>query len=104
MQFGKFQPATATFRTAGLPMPTRENPLSGNLFRVLLVLLDEASVTRAAERLNLSQPATSLILKQLRDIFGDPLLVRGRGGMVLTERAEILRRYQSALPILGSIS
>jgi hypothetical protein len=57
-------------------MPTRENPLSGDLLRVLLVLLDEASVTRAAERLDLSQFATSLILKQLRDIFGDPLLVR----------------------------
>jgi DNA-binding transcriptional LysR family regulator len=73
-------------------MPIRENPLSGHLLRALLVLLEEASVTRAAQRLNLSQPATSLILKQLRDIFGDPLLVRGQGGMVRTERAEILRR------------
>jgi DNA-binding transcriptional LysR family regulator len=64
--------------------------LSGHLLRVLMTLLEEASVTRAAQRLNLSQPATSLILKQLRDIFGDPLLVRGQGGMVLTERAEAL--------------
>ena len=48
-------------------------------------------MTRAAERLNLSLPATSLVLKQLRAIFGDPLLVRGRGGMVLTERGEMLR-------------
>lgn len=68
-----------------------ENPLSGHLLRALTTLLDEASVTRAAVRLNMSQPATSLILKQLREIFDDPLLVRGRGGMVLTERAEGLR-------------
>jgi DNA-binding transcriptional LysR family regulator len=68
-----------------------ENPLNGHLLRALLTLLDEASVTRAAQRLNLSQPATSLILRNLREIFGDPLLVRGQGGMVLTERAEMLR-------------
>lgn len=76
-------------------MPIRENPLSGHLLRALLALLEEASVTRAAQRLNLSQPATSLILKQLRGIFGDPLLVRGQGGMVRTERAEMLRRSAS---------
>lgn len=85
-------------------MPTRENPLSGHLLRVLLVLLEESSVTRAGERLNLSQPATSLILKQLREIFGDPLLVRGQGGMVLTERAEMLRRSANqALTDLDSL-
>lgn len=76
-------------------MRARENPLSGHLLRALTTLLEEASVTRAAQRLNLSQPATSLILKQLREIFGDPLLVRGQGGMVLTERAEMLRRSAS---------
>lgn len=76
-------------------MRASENPLSGHLLRALLTLLEEASVTRAAQRLNLSQPATSLILKQLREIFGDPLLVRSQGGMVLTERAEILRAAAS---------
>lgn len=72
-------------------MRTPDNPLSASLLRALTVLLDEASVTRAAQRLHLSQPATSLILKQLREIFGDPLLVRGAGGMVLTERAGLLK-------------
>lgn len=71
-------------------MRTSGNPLNGHLLRALLALLEEASVTRAAQRLDLSQPATSLILKQLREIFGDPLLVRGQGGMLLTERAEML--------------
>lgn len=68
-----------------------ENPLSGHLLKALIVLLDEESVTRAASRLNLSQPAASLMLKQLREIFGDPLLVRAGGGMVRTERGEHLR-------------
>lgn len=82
-------------------MRARENPLSGYLLRVLVTLLEEASVTRAAQRLNLSQPAASLVLRQLRGIFGDPLLVRGRGGMVLTERAEMLLR--SAGQALGEL-
>lgn len=68
-----------------------ENPLSGHLLKALVTLLDEQSVTRAASRMNLSQPAASLLLKQLREIFGDPLLVRAGGGMVRTERGEYLR-------------
>lgn len=64
-----------------------DNPLSASLLRALCTLIEEANVTRAARRLGLSQPATSLILKQLREIFGDPLLVRGRAGMKATERA-----------------
>lgn len=68
-----------------------DNPLNAQLLRALCVLLDECSVTRAAQKLNRTQPATSLLLKQLREIFGDPLLVRGSGGMVRTERAMMLR-------------
>jgi hypothetical protein len=38
-------------------------------------LIEEANVTKAAERLNLSQPALSAQLARLRDLFHDPLLV-----------------------------
>lgn len=68
-----------------------ENPLSAFNLKVLCTLIEERNVTRAARRLELSQPATSLLLKQLREIFADPLLVRGEGGMVPTERALLLR-------------
>ena len=68
-----------------------DNPLDAALLRTLLALLDERSVTRAAVKLRQSQPATSHALKRLRDILGDPLLVRGQGGLVLTERAGSLR-------------
>jgi DNA-binding transcriptional LysR family regulator len=57
---------------------------------VLDALLATRSVTRAAQRLRLSQSATSHALARLRASFGDPLLVRGAGGLVPTERAEAL--------------
>lgn len=55
--------------------------------RVLRALLAESSVSRAAEVMGQSQPAISATLRQLRDLFGDPLLVRSGAGMVRTERA-----------------
>jgi DNA-binding transcriptional LysR family regulator len=62
-----------------------------NLLVVLDALLDEAHVSRAAAKLNLSQPATSSALERCRHLFGDPLLERGKGGMRLTPKAEALR-------------
>ena len=62
-----------------------------NLLVILDALLDEAHVSRAAAKLNLSQPATSSALDRCRHLFGDPLLERGKGGMRLTPRAESLR-------------
>ena len=47
-----------------------------NLLVALDVLLQERNVTRAAERLFLSQPAMSGMLSRLRHAFGDELLVR----------------------------
>jgi len=58
-----------------------------NLIVTLDVLLAERNVTRAAQRLALSQPALSARLNRLRDIFGDPLLLPARRGMVPTQRA-----------------
>ena len=62
-----------------------------NLLVTLDVLLSEHNVTRAAERLNFSQPSVSVHLAKLRDIFGDPLLLPGPRGMRPTARAEQLR-------------
>ncbi|SDV02291.1 transcriptional regulator, LysR family [Pseudomonas mucidolens] len=61
-----------------------------NLLVILDALLSEQHVTRAAERLHLSQPAVSHALARLRDLLGDPLLVRQGGGLVPTARAQEL--------------
>jgi len=50
-------------------------------------LMAERSVSRAAERLDLSQPAMSHALARLRRLFDDPLLLKGRGLMTPTSRA-----------------
>ncbi|MBS7700881.1 MULTISPECIES: LysR family transcriptional regulator [unclassified Chelatococcus] len=68
-----------------------------NLLVVLDALLDEAHVSRAAHRLGLSQPATSSALERCRQMFGDPLLERARGGMRRSPRAEALRTSLKAL-------
>src|SRR5688500_3734034 len=70
--------------------------LDMNLLVALDALLREASVGRAAERLGLSQPATSHALKRLRALMGDPLLVRSGMRMELTPRAEALREPLAA--------
>ncbi|KAB2970811.1 LysR family transcriptional regulator [Zoogloea sp.] len=64
-----------------------EDQLDTYLLRMLCLLVTERSVSRTALKLNQSQPAVSLALKRLRQILGDPLLVREKSGMVPTERA-----------------
>ena len=70
----------------------RFNKLDLNQLVVLDTLLDERSVTRAAQRLFLSQSATSSAMARLREYFDDELLVQVGKAMVLTPRAEGLRR------------
>jgi DNA-binding transcriptional LysR family regulator len=62
-----------------------------NLLVALDVLLAEASVAGAARRLNLSTSAMSRTLSRLREVTGDPILVRAGRHMVLTPWAEATR-------------
>ena len=66
-----------------------------NLLVALDALLAEAHVGRAARRIGRSQPAVSHALRRLRELLGDPLLVRIGSRMELTTRAVHLRE---ALP------
>lgn len=78
--------------------------LDARLMRILLVLLTERTVSRAAARLNMSQPATSAALKRLRTLLGDPLLVRSRYGMVPTEfGARLIEPLRNALRVIDFI-
>lgn len=69
-----------------------------HLIRVLHTVLTERSVSRAAVRLGMHQPQVSASLKRLRDLAGDPLLVRSGSGMVPTDAA--LRMVEPAASIL----
>ncbi len=75
------------------------------LLRVLYTLLTEQSVTRTAVKLGQSQPAISNTLKRLREITGDAILVRGKNGMVPTERGhELLALAQQSLEAMERIA
>lgn len=84
-------------RVGGVNVPASAkaiDPLAAcdlNLLIVLNALLEERHVTRAGERLALSQPATSSALKRLRRMFDDPLLTKQGNEMVLSPRAHELR-------------
>jgi DNA-binding transcriptional LysR family regulator len=67
------------------------------LLRTFLALMAERSVSRAADRLGITQPAVSQTLARLRILFGDPLLLRSRGGMIATDRAREIERSVRAI-------
>ena len=62
-----------------------------NLMLCLHWLLEEGSVTKAAEHCRVTQPAMSRSLRRLRQLFHDDLLVRAGRSMALTPLAERLR-------------
>lgn len=75
-----------------------------NLLKALDALLDERNVTRAAARLNLTQPAMSGMLTRLRESFDDPLLVRVQRGVAPTPRALALAQpVKQVLADIGAL-
>lgn len=72
-----------------------------NLLLVFDAIYTERSISRAARRLSLSQPAVSNALGRLRDRLGDPLFERNAQGMSPTPRAKVLKEpIHQALDIL----
>ncbi len=61
-----------------------------NLFVVFTVLAEERNVSRAADRLLLSQPAVTRAMQRLRETFRDELLIRTSGGYQMTPKGEAL--------------
>src|SRR5262245_61018940 len=80
-----------TLRESAIPKAFDLRSFDLNLLRVFDALLITRSVSAAAQRLRLSQPATSAALARLRANFGDPLLVRKGNRMSATPLAEGLR-------------
>ncbi len=71
--------------------------LDGHTLQLLLAVHEEGSVTRAAQRLGLTQSAVSHALDKLRAITGDALFVRSGRGIVATAQAEALAQRARAL-------
>ena len=85
-------------------MKTDVRSLDLNLLKALDALLDERSVTRAAKRLSLTQPAMSGMLNRLRDCFNDPLFTRTQRGIVPTLRAlELATPVKTILTEVGEL-
>lgn len=73
-----------------MPLPHSLLKIDLHMLACLEALIAERSVTRAAERMEISQPAMSTVLGRLREALRDPLLVRTARGMVPTPRGEEL--------------
>ena len=69
--------------------------------RYFRVIARELSVTRAAEKLNLSTPALSIQLKQLEESLGHVLFERTRGGLTLTEAGRLALEYAEMIGRAG---
>jgi len=79
--------------------------LDGHNLRTFLTVLEESSVSKAAERLDVSQSSVSHTLAKLRTVLGDPLFVRSGLGIDATERARALREpIQSLLDSLKELT
>jgi len=78
-----------------------EKDLDLNLLRVFVVVAEAGSVTEAASRLYLTQPAVSAALKRLTSTVGAPLFVRAGRGVALTTRGQ--RLFASARPHLQAL-
>lgn len=79
--------------------------LDWRALNVLITVLDEGSVTAAANRLGIAQSAVSHTLDKLRSALGDPLFVRSGRGILPTERAKTLRApIQSILDDLKALT
>ncbi|BEV14590.1 LysR family transcriptional regulator [Herbaspirillum sp. DW155] len=73
-----------------------------NLLKTFIVIWELRSLTAAADRLHLTQPAVSHALRRLREMFDDPLFVRSTSAMVPTETA--IRLHEPIARALGIIN
>ncbi|MBP7521620.1 MAG: LysR family transcriptional regulator [Leptothrix sp. (in: Bacteria)] len=75
--------------------------LDGHLLQLLVAVHEEGSITRAAQRLGVTQSAVSHLLDKLRGIVGDPLFVKSGRSILPTAMADLL--VQRARTLLGEL-
>ena len=78
------------------------NQLDWNLLRTFMVIVQERSITRASQRLNVTQPSVSAALRRLEERLEVQLVERGSGrAFVITSSGE--KVYREALEIYGGV-
>jgi len=87
--------------TPGSTRPPAHLDLDGHLLQLLVAVHEEGSITRAAQRLGVTQSAVSHLMDKLRGIVGDPLFVKSGRGIVATAMADLL--VQRARTLLGEL-
>lgn len=86
-------------------MNKREINLGTRQLQLLLTVLEEGTITRAADKLGISQSAVSHALEKLRDELGDPLFVRAGRSIVATDYARRIKpNIEQALQLLEGIT
>ncbi|KKW66866.1 hypothetical protein AAV94_14165 [Lampropedia cohaerens] len=76
--------------------------LDWNLLRAFIAIVEERSITRAADRLHLTQPAVSLALKRLEQCLQRRLVIRGAGAFEVTAAGEAV--YREAIKISAGLA
>ena len=84
-----------------MPMALNFRTLDLNLLRVFDVVMAERNLTRAADRLSITEPAVSNALRRLKESIGEDLLTRSPSGVTPTPRAEAL--WPQVRTALGSL-
>lgn len=87
--------------SAGEPIDRARRGFDWNLLHTFVVVVQEGSITRAADRLLLRQPTVSNALKRLEEQLGRRLIERGRGRFEPTEHGAVL--YRECQDICGTI-
>ncbi len=76
--------------------------LNWNLLHTFLVIVEERSITKAADRLLVRQPSVSAALQRLEETLGSQLIQRDSRRFVLTKRGELL--YKECVDIYRSVA
>ena len=74
----------------------------GTKLQTLLAVVEYKNFTRAAEELNMTQPAVSHHIKQLEQEVNAPLFIRNKSGLKLTPQGEIVVKYARRMNALNS--
>ena len=74
-----------------------DNDLDFNLFKTFYTVVITGNITKAAEKLYISQPAVTKAIKNLEDSIGGTLFIRTKKGVILTEEGKVFFEYVKSI-------